>query len=414
MRLNNLLFNFNYIYKMSNQNISKKLENGTNLKEDKPSCFRSPNNMTRRFQIPHGHIASLDVCRLIASFLIIVGHVSPFYHTVNYSGDSFIGWILYIFYHIRRMALPFFLMASGFLYGKSINRGKALIPRFSKALKRVTMIYLASSIFYLIEPFNNVHLVKDIATYGILKSYYWHFLKLELKPLLWIIGGTKGNLWFLPALITSISVITLFLHLKREKYLPWAAMCMYVLVVCLFQMPTFLTESMDYFSYIRAYCQAFVFVGAGWWFSQQEYLLKKDAYILLAIAMSSQIIQDLILNYFYNISPRGYLSVGLLPALFGVFILIMYYPNLGKNTILQQAGSMTLGIYILHPLFIDLFDFINNKYSYLSAPVRDLIYPAAITISCLMVTTILSKIKLFGKLTGKPRLSIQNITENLQ
>lgn len=347
-------------------------------------------SLSKMHQIPHGHIASLDVARFIAAFFIIIGHVDPFYVSVDYSKNAFIAAFAYIFVHVRRMGLAFFLLASGFLFGKSLNKGKLPLPYFVKIFKRLSVIFLGWSVFYLFEPFNRAHLMEDFTTYGILKSYYWYFLKIEPQPFLWMISGTKDHLWFLPSLMTSITIIVVFIFLKKERYLLLMAIIAYLFALCLFQVPKSFFVTHEYFKYFRSYCQGFGFVAFGWWLSRQTGFSIKDALKLVMLAMVIQIIQDLSLRHFYQLKPDSFLSIGLLPAVIGIFIMLICYPNSGKNTIFRRAGSMTLGIYLLHPLMLDILELLNRKIMLLSPAVRDLGFPVVIVIACLYLTKALS------------------------
>ncbi|MBI3618345.1 MAG: acyltransferase, partial [Candidatus Omnitrophica bacterium] len=152
-------------------------------------------SISRTHRIPGGHIASLDVARLIASFFIVLGHAGPFDKTVDYHGNIFLKLLLLVFFHVRRMGLPFFLLASGFLFGRSLEKGLPLTPRYVKALKRLTRIFLIWTVFYAFEPFGNPQLRENFLTFDMLKAYYWQIHYLAEQPLLLIIGGTKYNLW---------------------------------------------------------------------------------------------------------------------------------------------------------------------------------------------------------------------------
>ena len=141
----------------------------------------------------------------MASLFIVIGHAGPFEIILDYNGNVFVETLSHIFFHIRRVGLPFFLLASGFLFGRSLRKGQPLIPRYEKALRRLTRIFLVWTIFYAFEPLGNTQLRENCLTYGMLTGYNWHIHYLAKQPLLLIIGGTKYNLWFIPSLITSIS-----------------------------------------------------------------------------------------------------------------------------------------------------------------------------------------------------------------
>ena len=366
---------------------------GLMIPKDAPALKEKLRNaLSRTHRIPNGHIASLDVARLVASLFIVIGHVGGTFVSADYQGNILSTPLVYGFFHLRRMGLPIFLMASGFLFGRSLEKGKPPIPRYAKAFKRLMRIFLIWSIFYAIEPIANPHLRQDFLTYDMLQHYYWHLKNLASHPLLLMIGGTKYNLWFIPSLIASITVITTAVVLKKTRYLLLAAMSMYILAQCLHQEPVkTLVDMSKYFIHFRSYCAGFAFVVFGWWFSQQARFSLKDALKLFGVALFFQIIQDMTLWHFYHLKPDDFMSIGLLPAIFGIFIVLMCYPNFGKNTIFQKAGQMTLGIYVLHPFVFSVLKLLNQKFISLNPAIRDLTFPVIIAIICVYLTKILLK-----------------------
>lgn len=355
--------------------------------------------LSKIHRIPGGHIASLDLARFIASFFIVIGHAGPFYNSMNYQGNVFSELLVYAFFHLRRVGLPFFLLASGFLFGRSLEKGKPLIPRYTKAVKRLARIFLVWTVFYAIEPFGNPHLREDFLTFDMLRHYDWQIRHLAQQPLLLIMGGTKYNLWFLPSLITSISLLTLCIRFKKTRYLPWIAAACYILSQCLHQEPIHsVVETSKYYVHLRSYCLGFAYVAGGWWFSRQSGFSMKLALKLFLVGVFFQVIQDLTLWHLYRLKPDGFMSIGLLPAILGVFVMIMCCPDFGKNTILHRAGGMTLGIYVLHPLIFDMLKILDRKVLSLSVTVRGFAFPVVMAVTCVILTKILLKNNLSKKM----------------
>lgn len=347
-------------------------------------------SLSKIHQIPDGHIASLDAARFIAAFFIIIGHVAPFYVSVNYTGNELVGAFAYVFVHIRRMGIVFFLLSSGFLFSRSLHKGRPLIPQYRKTIKSLAMIFFVSSVFYALIPSSNEHLMKNIVTYGILKSYYWHLLETAQQPLLLLIRGTKYHLWFIPSLMVSISILTAFIFCKKERYLLWLAIALYLLTIFLFQVPQSVVKTYVFYRYIRAYCSGFVLVTFGWWFSLQKDFSLKDAVKLFLMAFFFQVLQDISLWHLYGLKPDRFMSIGLLPAILGVFVAVMCCPDFGKNSTFERWGRMTLGIYILHPFILDLLQLLNKKIM-LNTTVRDLTFPVVIAVACAFSVKLFSK-----------------------
>ena len=63
----------------------------------------------------HERLVSLDACRVVAIFAVIVLHTMPFYGTRLLGG--FDGYIAAALNQGARFAVPFFFLASGFFFG---------------------------------------------------------------------------------------------------------------------------------------------------------------------------------------------------------------------------------------------------------------------------------------------------------
>lgn len=137
-------------------------------------------------------LPALDLFRLGAAVLVVAIHTSPL-ESISPDLDF---WLTRV---AARVAVPFFLMVSGFFLAKKDQEG---IGRF---LKKTLLIYLAAVIFYL--PMN-------LYAGGFSPSDW-------LRGILW--EGTLYHLWYFPALIWGVLFTRLLLHLGRRRALPIAA-----------------------------------------------------------------------------------------------------------------------------------------------------------------------------------------------
>ena len=126
--------------------------------------------------------ASLDICRLIAAFLIVAIHIYPL-NTINQDLD-------YMFTRVFcRIALPLFLMITGYYV---LPKAKADVDILIKYTKKIAIMYLICILLYL--PLN-IYMkdIKNITIFSVITSIFCK--------------GTFYHLWYFPALILGIWII---------------------------------------------------------------------------------------------------------------------------------------------------------------------------------------------------------------
>lgn len=129
---------------------------------------------------------ALDPFRLIAAFLVIANHTSPFF-SYGENADFILTRI------IARTAVPFFLMVSGYFLYKYIKNGdNAYILTFCK---KIALLYAFSIILFL--PLNLY------AGHYNGENWWSTFIK-DL-----FIDGTFYHLWYFPGLILGILIVQL-------------------------------------------------------------------------------------------------------------------------------------------------------------------------------------------------------------
>lgn len=145
----------------------------------------------------------LDLAKFIAAILIIILHTSPFssYSSILNFGFRSIVTII---------AVPFFFITSGFLFFTKINSIKEdKGVYFKNYLKRLGIMYLLWSAVYFIfvatDWIRNGVAPMDILQY--VKRFFFE--------------GSFATIWFLPALMTAISIVYLLrkkCHMKRFSF----------------------------------------------------------------------------------------------------------------------------------------------------------------------------------------------------
>ena len=144
---------------------------------------------------------SLDIMKFICAILVIAIHTGPF---SDYSPDVnyFVCQIL------SRIAVPFFFTCSGFLFYQKIKESENGKSYFLKYIKRMLILYLIWSVVYIYWNF-------DFTLIG--EGFF-----LAAKEALWYVWqfifiGSHFHLWFIPALIFSISVLYAAVYFDKRK-----------------------------------------------------------------------------------------------------------------------------------------------------------------------------------------------------
>lgn len=132
---------------------------------------------------------SIDILRLLCAIMVVAIHTEPLTEYSNLLG--FIGTFIF-----PRLGVPFFFAVSGYFYINSLLQGKKV---FLKYLKRLLTIYSIWSLIYYTVDFLQVMRSHNSLTEFVKRSINNFFL-----------SGSHYQLWFFPALIFCVVVVTLF------------------------------------------------------------------------------------------------------------------------------------------------------------------------------------------------------------
>ena len=145
-------------------------------------------NMTKRNN-------SIDIFRLICALLVVAIHIPPFID-INRSVSYFFCEI------IARVAVPYFFVVSGYFYIPKLIKGDPCFKRY--VLRLLTTYLFWTTIYYLIDYFQ--------WGYKNLKDYI-------VTCVLQLFTGSHYHLWFFPALIFAVCVVTFLVKLRASKIL---------------------------------------------------------------------------------------------------------------------------------------------------------------------------------------------------
>lgn len=291
--------------------------------------------------LPRNRSTAIDPFRMAAAFLIVAIHTAPL-SSFSETADFFFS------YCFARIAVPFFLMTTGyFVLPSLILKKSASYKSLWKSMKKAALLYLAATIIYL--PVN-------------IYSGKLPALKDLFKVLLF--DGTFYHLWYLPA--TLLGMLFLFLLSRKCNQRVILLICGILYLIGLFgdswyglssQLPpvkTFYDVLFGISSYTRNgifYAPVFLFMGA--LISHRRVHKHFDeimVYLTGTLFFLLLMLGEGYLTYFLQWQRHNSMYLFLIPCMFFLFHLLLCLPGKGSRSLRR----VTLLIYLLHPLMIIL------------------------------------------------------------
>jgi len=323
----------------------------------------------------HFGISSL---RILATLSVIVIHVSgPL--VVKFGEISSFDWNVAIFFDsISRYSVPVFFMISGFLL---LGQDYGFREFLKKRLGKIVPPFLFWSLMYSVlnryvfssEIFNVSKVVKDI--------FY----------------GSEYHLWFIYALI-GVYLFTPIL----QKWIKYASQkeVLYVLIIWVLTLIIEVPGLKIYFpridlSYFSGFLGYFVL---GYYLKQ--YNAKEKLIPVLFVIFGGLI--TILGTYFFTIKNAKvyfyfseYLNLNTLMVSSGIFLLFkkIEISNKRINSIVFKLNEYCFGIYLIHPLALDLFALIGLDVYIVSPIISILMVSIVCFLFCFFIVSCFKKLK---------------------
>ena len=329
---------------------------------------------------------SVDVVRILAILGVISIHTKPFLVPEGFPNDYY--ELLYVLINqLSRFAVPFFFVISGYYWGRGADAAPQYWDYAWQRAKRLIIVLLIWSVVYLL-PYN-VWGFGDHGWAGPVKLAYWHALDVFSHPIDVFFGGTKVQLWYLVALIWATLLCGFFLQMGWRRWLPFAAVGLYVTGV--FAKAYKLTPLGLSLPFDSVYGPLFstILFATGYWLSRQAVgpTWFKRGLIIYLLGLLIHFSEIWVLKERFNTYPIHDYVFG--TYLLGVGVAIM---ALSKSISIEwkwlpTVGSYTLGVYLSHFIFVDLFAPINRQ---LNNPVWEigevlLVYVCSLALTMLLM-----------------------------
>ena len=323
----------------------------------------------------------IDYFRMIAAFLIIAIHIGPL-SSINITLDFGFTYVL------CRIAVPFFLMTTGYfvLYPVVTNNDDTL--NLFKFLKKTLFLYLIAIIIYLPINIYAGEFYSNIGIIGIIRIIF--------------LDGTFYHLWYLPAVIVGCIFVFLLSKKFSIKKIFIISLLLYIFGLMgdsyygLIKNIYFINEFYDVIFKLTSFTRNGVFYAPI--FLIMGVLIRKISFkaeakedmIYFVISMVCMLIEGLIL-YHFDIQRHTSMYIFLLPSMFFFFQILLSI----KGEQNKDFRNISMYIYIIHPIFIlavrmavKVFDFMsifteNSVLNYITVSI--LSYTCAVLINIFFI-----------------------------
>lgn len=279
--------------------------------------------------------AGIDYFRFIAALLIVAIHTSPL-ASLSETGDFMLTRI------IARVAVPFFLMTSGFFLISRYTYGTEKLGAF---VKNAALIYGTAILIYIPINIYNGYFKMDNLLPNIIKDI--------------VFDGTLYHLWYLPASIIGAAIAW---YLVKKLNYPKALMVASVLyliglfgdsyygitekISCLNSLYTYIFQVTDYTRNGIFFAPIFFILG-GFIADNRPQITFGKSFLGFAISLALMLGEAMILHHF-DLQRHDSMYVFLLPCMYFLFIVILHFK--GKRLVSLRTASLI--IYIIHPMMI--------------------------------------------------------------
>ena len=302
---------------------------------------------------------NLDILKIMASIAVIG------LHTVMQELSIFNSTL----YYLCGFAVPIFFMVNGYLLlpRKEIS-AKYVFRKICTILKVVVLWNVGVFFAFLLFKGELINLPETIAKSLVQKGFLWQF-------------------WFLGALIilyVSLPMIhAIFRKSKRLHFFCWIALCMICNATEIASVVSGRPVQKEVLQTFRLWTWFCYFIGGGY----MQYLvpaiaakLSKRRHGIILIVLTSIVLiwQNCAARYFIHDFHAEYFYDGLLTMLWNICIFsymkrIQIKPSWVKS--LSKASALTMGCYIIHPIFIR----IGNQFLLIDDPAIAVLWWALIT-----------------------------------
>lgn len=291
----------------------------------------------------------LDVAKFISALLVIAIHCAPFIEineTLNF---------VYV-QIIARLAVPFFFMASGWLFFRKIDasagwRDENNLCQLKHYWKRIARIYIIWSLLY----------VPLLALSWIQGGFAMATLLRLVRDFLF--NGTYYHLWFLSALLWGVPMVYWMYTNWRRQAVLIVSLLLYVIGMAVNVYGVLLMNIPIIGPLLKLYESVLVTTRNGFFFAPifltlgiyvDEFVggrYKKQSVLAFLISFAAYTGEALALRHMGIMNDLTSMYALLIPAVFFLFMFLMQF-SFRSNFILEGMRKQSLLIYVSHIYFV--------------------------------------------------------------
>lgn len=306
-----------------------------------------------------GYHPGLDALRVPAILAVICLHTEPFMFSTDYRAE--LGWdlVYFLVHNLTLFAVPFFFCAAGYFYGVRQRRTGAPLATLGRMAARLLPAFLLWCVVYAVScsgclkgsgsPLANA-LANAWTNTGDV------FRHAAADPVGFWLHGEMYHLWFLTSLVTAASLVALLVRLGLGRLVLPLGLALYLVGLCgqaYGELPW--TPEVTWNTRTGP-CFGTLFFGLGHAFSGGYRLTLRQGLALAALGLGLQLTETITLDLRYG-APVEHYYLGTAFMAAGVFAAGLALTDNGRGLALPalaRLGSLTMGVYLAHPLVIEL------------------------------------------------------------
>lgn len=332
---------------------------------------------------------NLDILRIIASFMVVLIHVSAIYVSTNIDKYNYNFKVGNFFDSISRISVPLFVMVSGaFIIDNEKNKNFKYFIR--KTFKKIIVPTLIWSIIYVIYS-----IILQIFSFNGKNTNY------TLPFIQWINGEPYYHMWYMYMLIGLYFVTPFIIEIKDK-----IGKVNFKILSIIFLIIGFITSFIGdlpwlikFISYLGYFCLGYIIKKYyNKRFSYKIYLFIGILSLFLIFIFTNLVVKYSLLHnrlYFYN-----YLNPLVILASISIFIVFTNMENLNCPKLILNISKHTFNIYMIHAGIINCLNLII-KYTFgrIFDPIWFIpFFSTIVYIISYYISKLIFKLKIFQKL----------------
>jgi surface polysaccharide O-acyltransferase-like enzyme len=335
-------------------------------------------------------IASVEGGRVLAVLAVLAIHTLPLAHL---GGPPQVGssWSAgTIVNQLARFAVPCFFVLSGFFWGRRTTDPTRLLPVSRDMVRRLLRLFAVWSAIFIL-PFQSDQLLRDFphgASAALASNWGWivtHPAKVALQ-------GTNGHLWFLMSLAMVVSISAAWLRVWRVTPLLLFALLLFALALCAVPYKgTPLGLSLP-FNARQGPAFGLLFFVLGVALSRHAPQPRWGMFggVLMGVGVIASVAELTWLRVHLRTTLAQDFVLGTVPYGVGAALVALSgHPWLSWPP-LVRLGPLVLGIYAVHPIFVELLEPMARR---LASPWWDLGYLLLVFAASWGTTTMLQRVR---------------------